>query len=401
MTNACIQNNILNLSFDPIAFFIKNDLYYNYSYPHKMSLPSELWRIILQNITDKKSCKNLFKALPPSIQTDIEDDYVKHYAIFKKLICLAITKEIVIYYKDKAIKSLKLKDYIYNVRFRPNSNQIIFSDSQGDIFLWDYLTNNLENLIRSPRGRLTPLITPIVKIYFHISLCGKFMIVHPFPIQDHQLYKFDIDQKKKTIIPFFIESYHTSFTVKFNPITDEFTLLSYYFREVGRFQLKINILNCTTLVSKYFTNLGYYAPYYDELGNLFVAKKNKGIYKLVNYETFEEIFNYSEYITYFIVKNGIIYYIDNISISSTINIRIYNILKKENKDIFYILSFPYESVYGLQISKNNRKLIFSSDIRIIFLDVESKNITKIITRKQDPDEYSKERNIVDFCVKNF
>ena len=45
----------------------------------------------------------------------------------------------------------------------------------------------------------------------------------------------------------------------------------------------------------------------------------------------EEILKFSDYITYFIVKNGIIYYIDNNSLSSMINIRTYNILEKENE----------------------------------------------------------------------
>ena len=62
------------------------------------------------------------------------------------------------------------------------------------------------------------------------------------------MYKFDIDTKKKTIIPFFPESHNTSFSVKFNPINAEFTLLSYYFREINRFQLKLNIIDNNTLV---------------------------------------------------------------------------------------------------------------------------------------------------------
>jgi len=366
-----------------------------------MSLPSELWSIILLKTSDKKSCKNLYKSLPKSIQSSIQDDYFTHYGIFKQLTCLAINSEILIYFKEKIIKSLKHDDFIYNVRFRPNSNQIIFSDSCGDIYIWDYLTNISENLIITPRGRLLPFIGSIVKIYFHVSLCGSFMIVHPFPISDNQLYKFDIDTKKKTIIPFFPESHNTSFSVKFNPIIDEFTLLSYYFREINRFQLKLNIIDNNTLVSKYFTNNDYYAPYYDELGNLFVAKKNKGIYKLVNYDTFEEILKFSDYIIYFIVKNGIIYYIDNPSLSSMINIRTYNIVEKENEVIFKIPSFPYEQVYGLQISNNNKKLCFSTDNRILFLGMESKNIIRIIEKKQDSDEYSNERIIADFCIKNF
>jgi len=226
------------------------------------------------------------------------------------------------------------------------------------------------------------------------------MIVHPFPISDNQLYKFDIDTKKKTIIPFFPESHNTSFSVKFNPITAEFTLLSYYFRDF-RFQIKLNIIDNTALVSKYFTNNDYYAPYYDELGNLFVAKKNKGIYKLVNYDTFEEILKYSDYIPYFIVKNGIIYYIESLYLSSKININTFDILKKENEVIFNIPSFPYESIYGLRISNNNKKLCFSSDNRILFLDIESRNIVKLITKRQAPDEYSNERIIADFSIKNF
>ena len=367
----------------------------------KMSLPSEIWSIILRHTTDKKSCKNLYKSLPKYLQSSISDEYINHYGIFKKLLCLAVNKEIIINYKDKPIKSLKHEDYVYNVRFRPNTNQIIFSNSCGDIYLWDYLTNNVENLIRSTRGRLSPLLAPIVKIYFHVSLCGSFMIVHPFPISDNQLYKFDIDTKKKTIIPFFPESYNTSFSVKFNPITAEFTLLSYYFREINRFELKLNIIDNNTMVSKYFTNNDYYAPFYDEMGILFVAKKNRGIYKLVNYESFEEIFKFSDYITYFIVKNGIIYYIENVNTSSKINIGKYNILEKEQKDIFSIQSFPYESVYGLQISNNNKKMCFSTDNRIIFIEIESNIIDKIITKKQKPDEYSNERIIADFCIKNF
>jgi len=366
-----------------------------------MSLPSEVWSIILQKTTDKKSCKNLYKSLPNYIQISLEDDYLKHYGMFKHLLCLAIDKEIVIYYKDKQIKYLKHEDCIHTVKFRPKTNHIIFSDSCGDIYLWDYLTNNTENLIRTPRGRLSPLLMPIVKIYFHVSLCGKFMIVHPFPISDNQLYKFDINKKKKIIIPFFIASYHTSFSIQFNPVNEEFALLSYYFREIDRFQLNLNILDNNTLVSKYFTSNDYYAPYYDELGNLFVAKKNKGIFKLVTYDMFEEILIFSDYITYFIVKNGIIYYIENISISSMINIRTFNISKKENEEIFKIPAFPYESVYGLQISNDNKKLMFSSDIRIIFLDIVSNNIDRIITRAQELDKHTNPRNITDFCMKNF
>jgi len=365
-----------------------------------MSLPSELWSIILLKTSDKKSCKNLYKSLPKSIQSSIQDDYFTHYGIFKQLTCLAINRVILIYFKEKIIKSLKHDDFIYNVRFRPNSNQIIFSDSCGDIYIWDYLTNISENLIKTPRGPLLPFIGAIIKIYFHVSLCGSFMIVHPFPISDNQLYKFDIDTKKKTIIPFFPESHNTSFSVKFNPITAEFTLLSYYFRDF-RFQIKLNIIDNTALVSKYFTNNDYYAPYYDELGNLFVAKKNKGIYKLVNYDTFEEILKYSDYIPYFIVKNGIIYYIESLYLSSKININTFDILKKENEVIFNIPSFPYESIYGLRISNNNKKLCFSSDNRILFLDIESRNIVKLITKRQAPDEYSNERIIADFSIKNF
>jgi len=164
-----------------------------------MSLPSEIWRIILQKTSDKKSCKNLYKSLPKSIQLYIEDDYINHYGIFKKLLCISSNKRILLYYKEKQIRILHHSDYVHNVRFRPNSNQIIFSDSCGDIYIWDYVTNISEYLIKTPRGRLLPFIGFIVKIYFHVSLCGSFMIVHPFPISDNQLYKFDIDTKKKLL----------------------------------------------------------------------------------------------------------------------------------------------------------------------------------------------------------
>ena len=366
-----------------------------------MSLPSEIWRIILQKTSDKKSCKNLYKSLPKSIQLYIEDDYINHYGIFKKLLCISSNKRILLYYKEKQIRILHHCDYVHNVRFRPNSNQIIFSDSCGNIYIWDYVTNISEYLIKTPRGRLLPFIGSIVKIYFHVSLCGSFMIVHPFPISDNQLYKFDIDTKKKTIIPFFPESNNTSFTVKFNPIDDEFTLLSYYFREIDRFQLKMNIIDNNTLISQFFTNNDYYAPYYDELGDLYVAKKNKGIFRLVNYEIFEQIFYFSDYITLFIVKNGIIYYVEN-NRSSKINIRLFNMVDSKKDDIYPIYSIPYESIDNLQISKDNKKLLFFSDCRILFFNLETNMIDKIITGNDIKDEKSSTNEVIsDFCIKNF
>ena len=370
-----------------------------------MSLPSEIWRIILQKTSDKKSCKNLYKSLPKSIQLYIEDDYINHYGIFKKLLCISSNKRILLYYKEKQIRILHHSDYVHNVRFRPNSNQIIFSDSCGDIYIWDYVTNISEYLIKTPRGRLLPFIGFIVKIYFHVSLCGSFMIVHPFPISDNQLYKFDIDTKKKTIIPFFPESHNTSFSIKFNPINEEFALLSYYFREVYRFQLKLNILDNNTLISRYFTNNDYYAPYYDELGNLFVAKKNKGIFKLINNDIFEEVLQFSNYITYFIVKNGIIYYIDNINTSSKINIGKYNILEKENEELY---TSPYNLIDHLELSKDEKKLVFLNDNNIIFLDIATKNIiwkiNSVTVHKEEKivfDQYFESPVFGDFCLKNF
>lgn len=364
----------------------------------KMSLPSELWSIILLKTTDKKSCKNLYKSLPKSIQSSIEKDYINHYGIFKKLLCVAVNKEIVVYYKNIQIRLLKHEDFVHNVEFRPNKTQIIFSNSCGDIFLWDYLTNNLEKLVHSTRGRLSPLLPTIIKIYFHVSPCGKYLIIHPFPISDHQLYKFDIDQKKKIIIPFFVESTNTNFTIDFHPLKDEFVLLSYYFRDMGRFQLKMNILSSNTLVSSYF-NMDYYSPCYDELGNLYMAKKNRGIYKLVNYETFDEIIKCENYISHFVIKNGFIYYLENsIELNLTL-VKKFNIEKRECEDTYHI---PFAIIHNLQVSKDNKKLIFLSDSRIIFFNMESKIMEKTMDGSQVHSTNSSENAIIaDFCIKNF
>lgn len=366
-----------------------------------MSLPSELWSIILLKITDKKSCKNLFKSLPPSIQSDIDEDYKKHYCIFKQLLCLSLNKHIILYNKQKYLKSIIHKDDVYNVAFRANTNQVIFSDSSGDIYLWDYLTNNIENLIRSPRGRLTPFIAPIIKIYFHLSPCGKFMIVNSFPSHDYSIFKFDIDERKKTIIPFFFESVNTNFTIIFNPVIEEFVLLSYFFREVGRFQLKMNIVNSKNLTSKYFINDDYYAPFYDEFGNLYAIMKNKGIFLFLN-EKFELVMESKEYISYFIVKNGIIYYIENPHFTTFACIKSFDVERNVTHKMEIKLS-PYEFIKNLQISKNGKQLVFSDDNKITFLDIESNNIVRNVFNSQVlQDEKMNERIMfTDFCMKNF
>jgi len=364
----------------------------------KMSLPSEIWSIILLKITDSKSCKNLYKSLPKSIQLSIEKDYAYHYGMFKQLLCIAVNKEIALYYKENKIKSFLHEEYVYMVRFRPNKTEIIFSDNSGDIFLWDYLTNNIEKLVHSTRGRLSPLLPMIIKIYFHVSPCGEYLIIHPFPISDHQLYKFKIDTKKKSIMPFFIESINTNFTIAFNPKKDEFVLSSYYLMEIGRFQLKMNIINSNTLVSSYF-NTDFYSPCYDESGDLYLAKKNKGIYKLVNYEVYEEIIKCENYISLFVVKNGFIYYLEIFIELNLTHIKKFNIEKMECEDTYQI---PFAIINNLQVSKDNKKLIFLSDSRIIFFNIESKIMEKTIDGSHVHSVNSSENAIIaDFCIKKF
>lgn len=367
-----------------------------------MSLPSEIWTLIIKNTTDKKSCKNLYKSLPKSTQLMIKDDYEKHHAIFKKSLCIAYNKNIVIYYKNKIIRKLEHSEYVHKVEFRPNYSQIIFSDNSSDIYLWDYLTNEVTNLVRSPQGRLSPLLSQMVNIYFHISPCGKFMIVHYYPLQEQSLYKFDIEQRKREYIPYFFESINTNFSIVFNPIADEFTLESSYFQLGNRFQIKINIINSKTLVSNFFTNNDFYRPYYDENGTLYLAKKNNGIYKLNSDRTLEQVLSVENYINNYIVKNGLIYYFEKPNQQIHI-LKIFNMHVSDFIPSFEITPIiPYELISNLKISRDSRKLIFSSDCRIIFFNLETNKIDKIINGSSIDDKESiTNRVISDYCIKNF
>ena len=71
-------------------------------------------------------------------------------------------------------------------------------------------------------------------------------------------------------------------------------------------------------------------------------------------------------------------------------------------DIYPIYSIPYESIDNLQISKDNKKLLFFSDCRILFFNLETNMIDKIITGNDIKDEKSTINEVIsDFCIKNF
>jgi len=351
-----------------------------------MSLPSELWSLILQKITDKKTCKNLYNSLSTKIKLDIENDYKKHYAILKQLFCISVNKRITIFDKEKNIKSLDHQIPISKIAFRPNTFEIIFSDKSGEIFLWNYVTDSKKILINISDDTSTSSENIVSQNnYFYVSNCGKYLVILQVPLtmsvtddttylSKNLLYRFDIEQKRKRAIPFIFEAANTCFNVIFNPVREEITLASFFFRELGRFHLRLNIIDSISLVSNFFTNQKYYSPCYDEFGNLYVIKNREGVFKFVE-GTFHPIMESQEYISQIIVRNETLFFAINFSHSTKLFLKSYKIKTGEIRDIYSIQSCFIRNV---NISRNNKQLYFISNEFIVFLDIATNDIIKII-----------------------
>ena len=118
--------------------------------------------------------------------------------------------------------------------------------------------------------------------------------------------------------------------------------------------------------------------------------------------TLEQVLSVENYINNYIVQNGLIYYFEKTNQQIHI-LKIFNMHVSDFIPSFEITPIiPYELISNLKISRDNRKLIFSSDCRIIFLNLETNKIDKIINGSSiDDKELITNRVISDYCIKNF
>lgn len=340
-----------------------------------MDLPEEIWCSILQNTKDKISCKNLYLALPKYLQRKINYEYNKQLSIFDEHICYMMKNKIIVY-SNENIKTLTHTNLILNITFLPFSSQIIFCSTNFKIYTWDYIKNCIEIIIDIPNKK---------KII--ASPCGKYLFINQSDQTGNCIYFYDINKKCIKYIQCL-----TNFTIiqlKINPVKNELAIVSYFYSDDGDYQYKFEILNYLTMEKIYTTFERFYSPYYDENGNLFVVCYRKGIMQY-NGKDFNLIMKNIDYITDFIFRNNFIFFIDY-GYSIDKNYLIAYDLQNNEYNVLY--TFGCFQLKNINLSKNGEIIIFIALDKIIFFDIQKKEIIK---------EINEEMNQIEaFDIKNF
>lgn len=321
-------------------------------YPNKMNLPNEIWTLILKNTNQENTCKNLFASLPKYIQKEIHPEYIKHLETFQEHICVCLKKKVIVYRIQEKINTFSYNDDIHMIKFIPESSKVVIATQDGNILIWDYLSNQTEIFFSSP-----------IKSYFEMSPCGNYLAIFPKYTTDNLIYIYKLKDKTFKTINFPYNSEEIKIQILFNPVNTELTILSYYFTESFVSNHFLKIINYQTMQTIYSSYEEFYKCYYDKYGNLYTIQYRKGFF-FFDGEMFINILKYSNFIIDFIVEDEFIYFSDYARIMDKNHLIKYNIENKKMNVLFLSEHYPIKQI---RLSLDKDKLIFKSIQKIIFL----------------------------------
>lgn len=357
-----------------------------------MNLPDEIWINILKNINDLSASKNLYISLPKITQEIINPEYIKHLESFEEHICVCLQNRVIVFRKNIKINYFFHEENIYYVKFIPDTTKIILSTSNGKIIIWNYITNQSEQIFNSTG-----------KVCFQLSPCSRYLAIFKNYSPNNLIYLYNLNNKK--ITNFFINymSEDTNIQILFNPVKTEMTILSYYFNEFAVSNHSLEIIDYESMTSLFFTNEEYYKSFYDNYGNLYCLMYRKGIF-LFDENKFTKILNYLGFIIDFHIENHLIYFCDSCRNMDRSNVVKYNLETKKINSLYY----TDKTIKKIKLSKDKDKLIFKTNQKIIFLKLKEEKIknglfdNKVYLEENylinDTEEFP---DIEDFDIKNY
>lgn len=344
-----------------------------------MELPVDIWEKILLLSIDKKSCENLFQALPSKMQEILIPSYENTLDNYRDIYLIFVQNIILIFKNNDLYKIKQFNHPIRSVEFSPFFNSLLVLLNNNIIFYYNYNSNYIID-IDIPSNEITRE-NPIYYFYQNNYSNELFLVLAKFKELYYIKYVDEIPLKMNNIFSINYSG-NKKFIIVPSKKTNEIATYVYY-KINNRMFFDLKIINHkTNEIVFHDSSVKIRAMCYDDFDNFFYCD-NEFIY-YVNINNTSSIYSsiwfelYHSKIEKLVACKELIFYsaynkYEDISIVYCVYYNFYEDDEFHNK----ILSIN-KSVVFMKIYRNGKVLVVGTNEELLFYNLEEKKNIRTI-----------------------